>query len=148
MRVFLYFITIILFASGCQILSGGNSKEIMETADISIIKASKTHIIDVEVDQNLESILSEVYFYNITDRGNRYILVSGSIRKPIGVSIDRKKIHVRFLNDKGDILSEKIDRVFISRKRRPTGSKGRFSIRVPYNSEVRKCIIAFEAKST
>ncbi len=145
MKIFLCLLTVILLASGCQTLGVSNEK-IIRTADISVVKASKSHIIDVEVEQNLEGMFSGVHFYNILEGKNRYLLVSGSIRKPIGFSIDHKKINVRFLNDAGDVLSEKTDRISISRRRRPIGIKGKFSIKIPYDIKIKKCLIAFEEK--
>ncbi len=127
-------------------MSGGG-ENVMETADISVVKASKTHIIDVDIDQNVKSRLRRIDFYNIVEGDKRYILVSGSVTKEMGgASIDRKKVNIRFLDDKGNLLEEKTDRISISRMRRPTGYKGRFSIKVPYHSDIKRCLILFESK--
>ncbi len=145
MKIFLFLILTVLVFSGCQTISGSGNPSPSQIADISAIKGSKSHVIDVEVDQNLNSMLNKVYFYNITEGENQYILVSGSIKKQMGgSSIDRKKINARFLNDTDEVISEGTDKVAVSNMRRPRRSKGKFSIKVPYSPDIKKCLLAFE----
>ncbi len=147
MRNIFCLIVAVLIGSGCQTIFL-NSESVPKIVDISSVKGAKSHLIELEVDENLKSMLKKISFYNITERGNKYLLVAGSIQKQMGASsIERKKINIRFVDEQGNIVEEGTDKISIEHLRKPIGSRGRFSIKVPYLLQIKKCVIAFEVKS-